>query len=115
VVYLGKPRPETRIERLQASVKSYLRTNRLNDASRVELELAKEEKREPHEWAKPDPGKQASPNSEALRSEIRAIMSRAATPDQRRQAHYRVLGQTQAAGVAGEVRASIERHEVTSP
>ena len=51
-LYLGKPMPETRPERLKASIASWLRHGKPFRAARIERELAAEEGREPEEWAK---------------------------------------------------------------
>lgn len=50
-LYLGKPLPETREQRLRSSIDSFLRHNMPARAARVERELAQEEGREPEEWA----------------------------------------------------------------
>ena len=51
VVYLGKPVPETRAERLRTTINAYLRSGKVFDASRVERTLATEEGRTPEGWA----------------------------------------------------------------
>lgn len=51
-LYLGKPLPETREERLRSSIDSFLRHNMPARAARVERELAAEERRDPEEWAR---------------------------------------------------------------
>lgn len=52
VLYLGKPAPETRAERMRNSINAYLRHASPHKAARVERNLAAEEKREPEEWAR---------------------------------------------------------------
>ncbi|CAB4164993.1 hypothetical protein UFOVP833_15 [uncultured Caudovirales phage] len=51
VLYLGQPAPETREQRMRATVNAYLRTDRVFDAARVERTLAGEEGRTPEDWA----------------------------------------------------------------
>jgi hypothetical protein len=51
-LYLGEHLPETREQRLKASIASYLRHGKPFRAARIERELAAEENREPEEWAK---------------------------------------------------------------
>src|SRR5690349_24144295 len=50
-IYLGRREPESRAQRLRASIDSYLRHNRPVDAVRVEKKLAAEEGRKPENWA----------------------------------------------------------------
>lgn len=54
-LYLGKPIPETREQRLRTSINGWLRNNRQDRAAPLERALAAAEKREPQEWAKPQP------------------------------------------------------------
>ncbi len=50
-LFLGKPKPESREERLQASIHAFLRHGMPSRAANVERHLAKEQGREPEAWA----------------------------------------------------------------
>jgi hypothetical protein len=51
VHYLGKPIPETRVQRLQGAINAFLRHSMPDKASATEMILAKEQNREPEAWA----------------------------------------------------------------
>lgn len=51
-LYLGKPKTETRAERLLGTKTAYLRHNRMREAGRSERELAAEEGRPVEDWAR---------------------------------------------------------------
>ncbi len=59
-LYLGKPKPETRVERLRATINAYLRHSMPHKAAGVERTLASEEGREPEEWARTLPAEPAA-------------------------------------------------------
>lgn len=62
-VYLGKPLPETRAQRLKTIRDAWIRNHNPHRAGKVERELAAVEGREPEEWARdlPETEPQAAP------------------------------------------------------
>lgn len=62
-LYLGKPAPETREDRLRAIRDAYARIGNSHKSAKVERELAAAEGREPEEWARdmPDDEPRAAP------------------------------------------------------